>query len=127
MHEQSIAHNTLSPDKIYLNPTTLNVYVGPYKFGSDDNSNFWYSSPETSSINSGIRVIDDFKSDVWSMGCIIAQIFLVSSPIFQCFSYNDKLSKVVEVLGLPHYEDVIDYINMKEYKSLKEFIRYDLL
>ena len=39
-------------------------------------------------------------------------------PLFQVYSSNEKLFKIIDTLGFPSYNEVEDYINQYQYDSL---------
>lgn len=55
----------------------------------------YYRSPEVI-----LGLPYDSSIDMWSLGCICAELFL-GIPIFPGNSEYDQLSKIIEILGLP--------------------------
>jgi serine/threonine protein kinase len=130
IHFDNITHNYLTPDNIYAKIETDEVFFGHINLNLKlDYSDIWYSPPELSFYyhSNNFQYENSFeirkKSDVWYLGCLLAEMFFVSSPLFKIFSHKSKISKVIEMLGMPEYEDVIDYINLKDYRKLKEVTR----
>ena len=39
------------------------------------------------------------KSDIWSVGCIISELFFLATPLFQCINSKDKIRKIIEVIN----------------------------
>jgi serine/threonine protein kinase len=151
LHEMNFAHMKLIPNNIYFNYVTNEVFFGPIKLSHVEENELWYSSPEStflslqsqnneesSHINLNSKIFDIMKSpqnDIWSIGCILMEMFFVSTPLLQSFSIRDKIRKMIEILGLPMYEDVSNYVNAKEYNLIakiyhnknNEPIIYDLM
>lgn len=92
-----ISHLNLSANNIYFN-TTNEVFLGPIKLQNYEENELWYSAPEISFIEEdNIHNIDLLKCDIWSIGCIITELFFVSTPLFHSFSIKDKIRKMIEV------------------------------
>ena len=45
------------------------------------------------------------KVDIWSLGCIIAEIFL-KKPLFKGNSIIEQIIKILQVLGSPNWKDI---------------------
>ena len=111
-----IPHLNISPLNIYINKTNLDVYLGPCKISDYDEWNIWYLPPEYCYIQKFIE--DDIKSgiasDIWSIGCIMIEMFFIVCPLFQAYSLREKMKKIIEVLGVP-ISNNIDYMTKQEY------------
>ena len=62
----------------------------------EDDLDLWYSAIEH------LFVPNDYeqnvlKSDIWSLGCIISELFFLATPLFQSVNSKDKIKKVFEV------------------------------
>lgn len=118
--KKQIAHLNLSPNNIYFNSTTFDVYLGPCYLIDYDDWNFWYLPPEHCYIEKIIK--EDLQSgifsDIWSFGCILSEMFFVMCPLFQSFSQREKMKKIIEVLGVPSVSDV-DYMTRQEFNILQ--------
>ena len=116
-HKYNFSHCNIHPNNIYINIKKNNfVYFGPPKIVSNyinDSTYLWYSSPEEYFMEK------DFgnSNDIWSLGCIICELFFINFPIFQAYSPNEKIIKIFDILGFPSLEDVY-YINKYQYDSL---------
>ena len=121
--KKQIAHLNLNPNNIYFSTNTYEIYFGPSKLcenSFEDNCNLWYMSPEYCYIEKIVN--EDLPSgiynDIWSIGCILCEMFFVVCPIFQAFSSREKMKKILEILGIPSYNDV-DYMTRQEYSILQ--------
>jgi len=116
------SHLNVHPNNIYINTQNNNIYFGPpqlIKNYSYDVTYLWYSSPESHYLEDEIWENNTFGNynDIWSLGCIICEMFFINFPIFQAYSPNEKILKIMQILGLPDYKDV-DYMNKYQYDSL---------
>ena len=118
----NFSHLNINPNNIYINIKNNNIYFGPPKLVknySNDYTYLWYSSPEENYIEDEIwenNMLSSY-SDIWSLGCIICEMFFINFPLFQSYSANDKIFKIIEILGFPEYKDV-DYMDIYQYNSL---------
>ena len=117
------AHLNICPNNIYFNKTNQNIYFGPPKifpFINNDYSYLWYSSPEECYIEKYIEedLLSGIKNDIWSFGCILCEMFFIVCPLFQAFSKREKMKKIIEILGIPKFEE-IDYMSNQEYSFIQ--------
>ena len=111
------SHMNLHPNNIYINCKKNNlIYFGPPKIVknyTNDSTYLWYSSPEEDFLENEYNN----ASDIWSLGCIICELFFINFPLFQVYSKNEKIMKIIDILGFPSFQDV-DYINKYQYDSI---------
>jgi serine/threonine protein kinase len=111
------SHMNLHPNNIYINCKKNNlIYFGPPKIVknyTNDSTYLWYSSPEEDFLENEYNK----ASDIWSLGCIICELFFINFPLFQVYSKNEKIMKIIDILGFPSFQDV-DYINKYQYDSI---------
>ena len=127
LYFQSInfSHLNVHPNNIYINIKKNNlIYFGPPKLVkkyTNDCTYLWYSSPEDNYLENEIWENNSLGiyNDIWSLGCIICEMFFINFPLFQSYSPNEKIVKIFEILGFPEYEDV-DYMNKYQYNSLSK-------
>ncbi|KNH04212.1 cell division protein kinase 2 [Perkinsela sp. CCAP 1560/4] len=105
MHIRSIVHRDIKPQNILISKE-LNVKLAdfglaridgiPVKKYSHEAVTLWYRSPDVilGSVNYGCSV------DVWSLGCIFAEMIL-GVPLFNGKSDADQLIKIFTHLGYP--------------------------
>ena len=113
----------LSPNNIYFNKNDQRIYFGPPKLVSCSNSQSseqWYFPPEECYAEKKIleEISSGIKYDIWSIGCILCEMFFVVTPVFQTFSRREKMKKIIEVLGVPIIEDV-DYMTNQEFSFIQ--------
>ena len=111
IHKKNILHRDLKPDNILINPS--NNVLKLADFGSakqiiPNNVNItyivsrFYRAPELILD----RNLYDSKIDIWSYGCILAEITL-GSPLFIGNDNVEMLVEIIKILGSVKYEDII--------------------
>ena len=118
----NFSHLNIHPNNIYINIKNNNIYFGPPKLVknySNDYTYLWYTSPEENYLEDELweNNVSANYNDIWSLGCIICEMFFINFPLFQAYSPNEKFIKIIEVLGFPEYKDV-DFMNKFQYDSL---------
>ena len=119
----NFSHLNLHPNNIYINIKNNSIiYFGPPKLSqnfSNDCTYLWYSSPEELYINDKIyeKNFYGINNDIWSLGCIMCELFFVNFPLFQVYTTNEKILKIIDILGFPQYNDV-NYMNKYQYDSI---------
>ena len=121
--KNKFSHLNLCPNNIYFNKNNQSIYFGPPKifhFVNNDYSCLWYSPPEECYIEKHIEedLISGIGNDIWSLGCILCEMFFVVCPLFQAFSKREKMKKIIEVLGVPKFDE-IDYMSNQEYSFIQ--------
>lgn len=110
IHSTDIIHCDLRPDKVLINSdTTIKLCDFGFARSVDSNDFYnndylmsnWYKSPE---LLLGSNKYTK-SSDMWSIGCIIAEV-LTGKILFQSTSILNQLSKVMEITGKPNKYDI---------------------
>ena len=117
------SHLNINPNNIYINIQNNNiVYFGPPKLVknfSNDCTCLWYSAPEEFYLTN--EILENYKygiaNDIWSIGCIICEMFFINFPLFQTYSQTEKISRIFEILGIPKY-DYVNYIDKNQYNII---------
>lgn len=92
------AHLNLSVHNIFFNEEN-DVFLGPIRLGlEEDDLDLWYSAFEHV-LGGNSTNLNNLKSDIWSIGCIIAELFFLATPLFQSINSKDKIRKVIDVNG----------------------------
>lgn len=134
-HTRNIFHRDLKPQNILVDEN-FNVKLADFGLGraasvplrsyTPEIITLWYRPPE---LLLGCKYYDS-SVDVWSLACIITEIFTLS-PLFTGDSEIDQLYKIFSIMGTPANEtwkDVEQLPNYKESfpiykrKGLKSFI-----
>ena len=105
-HLRSILHRDLKPQNILL---TENGVLKLADFGlaraigipvtvySAEVVTLWYRPPD---VLLGAKIYDD-RLDVWSMGCILAELSMGGKPFLPGSNVDDQLRRIVKVFGCP--------------------------
>ena len=131
IHNKKIVHRDLKPENIFIN-RKLDIKIGDfglskqldlykayalskYKAGTD-----YYISPEI--LNNGIY---NEKSDIWSLGCIIYELFNLNIYFKDKFMddikkidsniYNDKWQALIDSLLQPDYKKRFDIYQVNQF------------
>ena len=109
-HEKGVIHRDIKPQNILLNTTTKVLQFcdfGSAKRLKKDEPNVsyicsrYYRAPELifNAVNYSNAI------DVWSVGCVIAEMIL-GYPLFQGDSSIDQLAEIIKVLGTPSRDEI---------------------
>jgi len=103
-HLRSVLHRDLKPQNILLTESGLLKLADfglaraigiPVTGYSAEVVTLWYRPPD---VLLGAKIYDD-RLDVWSLGCIIAEIAMGGKPFLP--GSNDQLRRIVKVFGTP--------------------------
>ena len=101
LHENNIIHFNINPNNIIINSTfkkakllDLGSASSSLTKSSKSMTSLWYRSIEMLLDDSN----SDFKSDIWSIGCVFAEMVL-SIPIFIGFENITQLYEIAKILG----------------------------
>jgi serine/threonine protein kinase len=124
IHSKNITHRDLKPQNIMLKESNGQFQIKIIDFGmsqiliesspsSPGVSTSWYRAPEIC-----CKYINyDKKSDMWSVGCIIYEIFSKKALLYECSKDNDSslINKILQLL--PIIPDNIEELIPKKYLS----------
>lgn len=114
IHSAEVVHRDLKPSNLLVNSNCL-VKVGDFGLArsvaetpgtenilTEHIATRWYRAPEILlGSNCYTKAVD-----MWSVGCIIAEI-LMGKALFMGSSTLNQIEKVVELLGVPTAEDIL--------------------
>ena len=120
LHSKSICHRDLKLDNILYNPQLVKVKIcdfGCSKIMEENKPNTsyicsrYYRAPE---LIIGAEIYST-SIDIWSLGCIIAEI-TTKVPLFRgCDSIHHQLAEIIKVLGMPSSYDCYK-MNVKRFR-----------
>jgi len=125
IHSAGVIHRDLKPANILVNGSDCNLKITDFGLSrgvcKEDDSNLteyvvtrWYRAPE---VMCSAKQYDE-KVDVWSVGCIFAEMIL-RKPIFPGGNHLEQLKIIFEVLGTPT-SDKLDWIKTPEARTWVE-------
>eukprot|EP01028_Stygiella_incarcerata_P002344 TRINITY_DN143_c1_g2_i2.p1 TRINITY_DN143_c1_g2~~TRINITY_DN143_c1_g2_i2.p1 ORF type:complete len:459 (-),score=85.90 TRINITY_DN143_c1_g2_i2:178-1554(-) len=123
IHAGNVVHRDLKPGNILVNKNcelkicdfgmARRVDLGEEKSSENPLTMYvttrWYRAPEIVLCSP----VYDFSVDVWSVGCIFAEMLMKLSPhghgpqaLFPGKNYRDQLDRIIRVIGTPSYDDI---------------------
>lgn len=121
IHSAKVIHRDLKPSNLLLNSNCdLKICDFGLARGVSDDDEYteyvvtrWYRAPEVMCSCQEY----DHKIDVWSVGCILAEL-LLRKPLFPGEDYIQQLKLMFELLGTPSEEDMQFITNKKAYQYI---------
>lgn len=118
IHSANVLHRDLKPSNLLLN-SDCDLKICDFGLArvldpaegidlSEYVETRWYRAPEV------LLCYDKYGPaiDIWSVGCILAELIL-RRPLFPGQSTIDQLNLIVDVLGTPSEDDLVDCTNIK--------------
>lgn len=108
LHTRGVIHRDIRPEHMLINRVGLCklcdfassvLYSHRLSKFEGEVTTLWYRAPELL-----IEETHDFAVDLWSCGCVIAEMASGSTP-FQGDSPIDQLMKICAIIGTPSYDD----------------------
>jgi len=122
IHSAGVIHRDLKPENILINGADCNLKITDFGLARgvcmEDALNLteyvvtrWYRAPE---VMCSAKLYDE-KVDVWSVGCIFAEL-LLRKPIFPGGNHIEQLKIIFAILGTPEAGN-LDWIKTPEAKN----------
>ena len=122
-HSCGIMHRDIKPSNIIINTKTNDIKIidwGLAEYYLPENKYFpnvatrYYKSPE---------ILFEMKNyhyalDIWSLGCIFAELIFKCPPLFHGSDNPDQLAKIIKVLGTDESNKFMDKYNVKYPKEI---------
>ncbi|KAA8497829.1 Casein kinase II subunit alpha [Porphyridium purpureum] len=112
-HSKGIIHRDIKPHNIMIDSSTKQVRVADwglsefYHEGKEYNvrvASRYFKPPELL-----LNLRDyDYSLDMWSLGCVLAQMMFGRDPMFKGADNDDQLVKIVAVKGIDAFENYMD-------------------
>ena len=111
VHHRGIMHRDVKPLNLLVDPTCHILKICDFgsskKYKDDENSvtymtSRYYRAPELMMGNKHY----DQKIDIWSAGCVIAELVL-GQPLFLGKNHKSQLLEIVKLLGTPNEQEVL--------------------
>ena len=115
IHSKSICHRDIKPDNLLFHQSLMRVKIcdfGCSKIIEDEQPNTYYICSRYYRAPELILGATLYSTaiDMWSAGCVLAEL-VTKAPLFKgCDSVNHQLSEIVKVIGMP---TSYDCLNMK--------------
>ena len=120
LHALGAPHLALTPESIVIENRSL-VMLRGFPIAERDKEDFWYAPPE------GLTELECFSgripSDIWALGCIFAEMFVSLTPLFQGLDSQEKLQRMFEVLGIPKFSEVQEYMSWEIYRAIRSRVK----
>jgi len=127
-HVRNVLHRDLKPQNLLINcnEATQEVKLKLADFGlarpfgipvrcySAEVVTLWYRPPD---ILFGAKLYTT-SIDIWSAGCIFAEISLAGKPLFPGADVDDQLKRIFKLLGTPTEESWPSMCHLPEYKPM---------
>jgi glycogen synthase kinase 3 beta len=114
LHSLGIAHRDVKTDNCLINPVSGQLKIidfGSAKRLESGMKSVWYIGSRAYRAPELLLGCEhyDTKIDIWSLGCVIAEILLDAIPMFQGSCNDDQLVQILHVLGRPTDEDQLSF------------------
>ncbi|KAI3387613.1 hypothetical protein SNEBB_000178 [Seison nebaliae] len=122
-HSKNILHRDLKPQNLLLNNNGVlkladfglaRAFGIPVKCYSSEVVTLWYRPPE---VLFGAKIYTT-SIDIWSVGCIFAELSNNGKPLFPGQDTQDQLKRIVRLLGYPSKDDWPEMYKLPEYTTI---------
>ena len=122
-HSRRVLHRDIKPHNILISPSSLSVKLADFGLAraicnqascyTQEVVTQWYRSPEV------LLGVSDYTPavDVWSAGCIMAELLSGGEPLFPGDCEIDQIFKIFQLLGTPSSDDWGDFERCKYFSK----------
>ncbi|EAY09096.1 CMGC family protein kinase [Trichomonas vaginalis G3] len=125
LHAHSIAHRDIKPSNVLVDPDDGRLQLcdfGSAKFLLPGEKSVSYIA--TRNYRAPELLLDcpayTFSIDVWSAGCVLAELFLQGRSLFNGRNNSELLTSIVKTIGSPNPED------LESFESSKRFTQFGI-
>ncbi|ELP85917.1 casein kinase II subunit alpha', putative [Entamoeba invadens IP1] len=124
-HSMGIMHRDIKPHNVMIDPKTKKLRLIDWGLAEFYKPGTQYNVRVASRFYKGPELLVDFQEydyslDMWSVGCMIATMFLLKDPLFKGANNNDQLVKIIDVLGSDEFLEYEKTYNLTLEKRLRE-------
>lgn len=125
-HECNILHRDLKPQNLLINKNgelkladfgLARAFGVPVKFFSAEVVTLWYRPPD---VLMGAKLYTT-SIDMWSAGCIFAEIANAGRPLVPGTDIEDQLKRIYKVVGTPTVDSWPDVSSLPDYKAVGHY------
>lgn len=122
-HSMGIIHRDIKPQNMIINQAKRELKIIDWGLAEFYHPKQEYSVRVASRYYKGPELLVnypyyDYSLDIWSFGCVLAEIVFRKRPFFHGENNNDQLKKIARILG---YDDLKKYISKYEMFSSKHY------
>ncbi|KAI1729983.1 protein kinase domain-containing protein [Ditylenchus destructor] len=121
-HAHNVLHRDLKPQNLLINNANMQLKLAdfglarpfgiPVRCYSAEVVTLWYRPPD---VLFGAKLYNT-SIDVWSAGCIFAEIANAGKPLFPGADVDDQLKRIFKLLGTPTEETWPQMTHLPDYK-----------
>ncbi|XP_076167224.1 cyclin-dependent kinase 5 [Ptiloglossa arizonensis] len=125
-HSRNVLHRDLKPQNLLINKNgelkladfgLARAFGIPVKCYSAEVVTLWYRPPD---VLFGAKLYTT-SIDMWSAGCIFAELANAGRPLFPGSDVDDQLKRIFKMLGTPTEATWPDFTTLPDHKSFPQF------
>ncbi|KOC62580.1 Cyclin-dependent kinase 5 [Habropoda laboriosa] len=126
-HSRNVLHRDLKPQNLLINKNgelkladfgLARAFGIPVKCYSAEVVTLWYRPPD---VLFGAKLYTT-SIDMWSAGCIFAELANAGRPLFPGSDVDDQLKRIFKLLGTPTEETWPDFTSLPDYKHFPLYL-----